>query len=79
MKEFYSAKDISQITGLAKSASYSLLNKLQEKIKKEIPGYIIVTGRIPINYFNEKCCYKKILVQEKEKENEKEKNIKTMG
>lgn len=68
MREFYSARDIAKITGLGQTASYSLLNKLQEKIKKEVPGYVIVPGRIPVNFFNNKCCYeKKILVQEREK------------
>ena len=50
----YSKKEISAILQCSESKAYSILRKLQELLKEEKPGVIIVKGRIPINYFEKK-------------------------
>ena len=57
---YYNALDITNITGLGKSACYELIKKLNEKLKREYPGTIIIKGKIPKWYFDEKTmCIKK--------------------
>lgn len=51
MKEYYSARDIKQITGCGTTKSYDLINKLQEMFKKEYPNAIMIQAKIPIWYF----------------------------
>lgn len=52
--KFYTVKDVIEITGLGKSASYSLIKKLNKKLEREYPGTIVINAKIPKWYFNEK-------------------------
>lgn len=60
--DYYDSKDIVKITGLCKSSSYKLIDKLNEKLKKEYPGTITINARIPKWYFE-----KKVLLKEPER------------
>ena len=52
--KYYTAKDVMEITGLAKAASYELMANLNEKLKKEYPGTITLTAKVPKWYFDKK-------------------------
>lgn len=55
---YYNAKDIQKLTGLGQTASYDLITKLNEKLKKEYPGTVTLTGKIPKWYFDKKTMMK---------------------
>ncbi len=61
--KFYTVKDVIEITGLGKSASYSLIKKLNKKLEREYPGTIVINAKIPKWYFNEK-----VMIDSKSKE-----------
>lgn len=61
--KYYNAQDIKEITGLGKTACYDLIRELNEKLKKEYPGTIILQGKVPKWYLN-----KKLMIEEKENE-----------
>ena len=51
---FYTVKEVMQLTGLKQTGGYDLIKKLQKKIKLEYPGTIVITGKIQKWYFDEK-------------------------
>jgi len=55
---YYNAKDVQKLTGLGQTASYDLIAKLNERLKKEYPGTITITGKIPKWYFDKKTMMK---------------------
>lgn len=57
--DYYGAIDIQEIIGCKKSYAYELIRKLQGSFKKDYPDTIIIQGRIPIWYFEEKMLNKK--------------------
>lgn len=57
--DYYNAEDIVDRTGCSKSFSYDIIRKLQESFIKDFPDGIIIQGRIPIWYFEEKMHNKK--------------------
>ncbi len=57
---YYTAKDVSDLTGLGQTASYAIIKDLNIKLKREYPGTLIIKGKIPKWYFEEKTkCIKK--------------------
>lgn len=64
--EYYNATEIIKITGLSKSSVYNLINNLNTKLKREYPGTITISGRVPRWYFD-----KKLMIKEEGNKNEK--------
>lgn len=58
--KYYNCKDIIDLTGLGKTATYELIKKLNEKLKREYPGTITLDGKVPKWYFDEKMMIEKI-------------------
>ena len=48
----YSAKELSEVLGCSVSKSYQYIKQMNEELKNK--GYLVVRGRIPINYANER-------------------------
>ena len=68
---YYTVADIKQLTGLSQTASYDLIRNLNNRLKREYPGTIVLTAKIPKWYFNKKT--KMIGDEENEEQNEKDK------
>lgn len=52
MKQFFSAKDVSEICDVSESKSYQIIRQLNEELKKS--GYLTLPGKVPKAYFYEK-------------------------
>lgn len=50
---YYTAQEITELIGCSPSKAYSIIRKLNAELEKG--GYIVVRGKVPISYFNEKC------------------------
>ena len=59
MNDYYTVKDIQNITGSSQSLSYEIIRKLRTKFEKEYPDAITIQGKIPIWYFEKKMMNKK--------------------
>lgn len=51
-KLFYNANDISSMLSISKPAAYRIIRTLNDELVSN--GYIIVSGRVPKKYFDEK-------------------------
>ena len=49
---FYTADDISVILTVSKPTAYSIIKRLNDELTNK--GFIVVSGRVPKKYFNEK-------------------------
>lgn len=69
MKEYYCFQDIMTLTGFKKAKSNDLISRLNSLLKQEYPNVLIINGRIPIWFWEEKTkpTKKEIEVNEKEK------------
>lgn len=50
---FYSAQDVAELLGVSRAKAYKVVKTLNDELKAG--GYIVVAGKVPIAYFNEKC------------------------
>ena len=50
---FYSAQDVAELIGCSRSEAYEIIRKMNADLEKG--GYVVMRGRVPIAYFNEKC------------------------
>ena len=50
MKIYYSAKDISNMLDISETTAYGLIRKMNQELEKE--GYLVISGKVPIAYFN---------------------------
>lgn len=50
---FYSAQEVAELIGCSPSKAYEIIRGMNEDLKKG--GYVVMRGRVPIAYFNEKC------------------------
>lgn len=50
---FYSAQDVAELLGVSRAKAYKVVKALNDELKEG--GYIVVAGKVPIAYFNEKC------------------------
>ena len=66
---YYTMADIKKLTGLSQTASYDLIRNLNNRLKKEYPGTVILTAKIPKWYFNKKT---KMIGEEDEKGNKQD-------
>ena len=53
-KDYYTCKDIQEITGAGKSLAYEIIRKLLKAFEKEYPEAITIQGKIPKWYFEKK-------------------------
>lgn len=51
-KLYYTAEEISKMIGVGKTSAYAIVKKLNKELSDK--GYIVVNGKIPKKYFNEK-------------------------
>ena len=51
-KLFYNANDISNMLSISKPTAYRIIRTLNDELVSN--GYIIVSGRVPKKYFDEK-------------------------
>ena len=49
---FYNADDISVILTVSKPTAYRIIKRLNDELTNK--GFIVVSGRVPKKYFNEK-------------------------
>ena len=49
---FYTADDISVILTVSKPTAYRIIKRLNDELTNK--GFIVVSGRVPKKYFNEK-------------------------
>ena len=49
---FYTADDISAILTVSKPTAYRIIKRLNDELTNK--GFIVVSGRVPKKYFNEK-------------------------
>jgi len=51
-KIYYSAEDVSEMLGISVGHSYKIIRSLNKELKAK--GFIVVSGKLPIKYFEEK-------------------------
>ena len=49
---FYTAQEVADMLGVCTSTAYKIIRDLNNELKKQ--GYITISGKIPIAYFNMK-------------------------
>lgn len=54
MKEYYCFQDIMTLTGFKKTKATDLIVKLNDLLTKEYPNVLIISGRVPIWFWEEK-------------------------
>ena len=50
---FYTAQEVAEILGVHQSTAYKIIKDLNAELKA--PGYLVINGRVPIAYFDQKC------------------------
>lgn len=54
LKRFYNAKDVAEMLEVSETTAYRIIKQLNDQLKND--GYIIIPGRISINYFESKVA-----------------------
>ncbi len=49
---YYTVLDVQKILGIGSSKAYKIIRQLNDELKAK--GYIVVYGKVPKKYFNEK-------------------------
>lgn len=52
-KLYFSAQEVARMLGVSRGKAYDILRQMNAELKKQ--GYLTIAGRIPVEYFNEKC------------------------
>ncbi len=63
--DYYTIVEILEMVGCSRSKGYELITKLNENLKREYPGTITITGKVPKWYFEEKMMNKRVVKNEK--------------
>ena len=50
---FYTAQEVAEMLGVHQSTAYKIIKRLNAEL--EAQGYIVINGRVPIAYFDQKC------------------------
>jgi len=60
---YYDVEDVQVLLGISSSKAYKIIRELNDQLKAK--GYIVVMGRVPRRYFNEKfyCDHDEIRAQ----------------
>lgn len=53
-KVFYSATDIVEMLDVSRATAYKLIRQMNDELQAS--GYIILQGKVPKAYFNQKWC-----------------------
>lgn len=51
-KVFITAKDMSEMLGISEGHAYKLIRRLNSELEKQ--GYIVIAGKLPARYFEER-------------------------
>jgi sugar-specific transcriptional regulator TrmB len=51
-KIYYTAEEISEMLGISIGTSYRIIKKLNKELEEK--GFIVISGKLPIKYFQEK-------------------------
>jgi hypothetical protein len=51
-KVFYDAQDLIDMLQISRGHSYKIIKAMNETLKEQ--GYLVIAGKIPVAYFNEK-------------------------
>ena len=54
-KTFYTAEDLVPIIHRSENYCYKLIRDLNKELEEQ--GYITVRARIPVKYFEARCCF----------------------
>lgn len=49
--------EVAETLGCSTNLAYKIIRQLNAELKKK--GYITIAGRVPRNYFEERCCLNK--------------------
>jgi predicted transcriptional regulator of viral defense system len=52
-KQYYKVNDVMEIMGVSKGFAYKLIRNLNKELEEK--GYLTVSGRIPVKYFEDRC------------------------
>lgn len=52
-RRYYTAQEVADIIGVSKTKAYGIIRQLNAELKEN--GYIVVSGKVPMAYFNQKC------------------------
>ena len=50
---YYTALDVAEMLGISRTKAYKLVRQLNQELEQK--GYIIISGKIPRRYFEERC------------------------
>ena len=50
---FYSAQEVAEILGVSRTKAYKIVKELN--IELQAKGFIVIAGKIPKRYFEERC------------------------
>ncbi|MCH3916948.1 MAG: ICEBs1 excisionase [Spirochaetia bacterium] len=51
-KLYYKASEVSKMIGVGRTKSYTIVKQMNQELAKQ--GYLVVDGKIPKDYFDEK-------------------------
>ena len=51
-KSFYRADDVAELLEVSRPTAYRIIKQLNEQLEKA--GFIVVAGRVPVRFFNER-------------------------
>lgn len=54
-KQYATAKEVAEAMGISEGKAYGIIRELNAQLKKM--GYLTVSGKVNMAYFEEKCCY----------------------
>ena len=52
-KRYYNVEDVMDILEVSRGHAYKLMKKLKAELDQK--GFITVSGKVPVKYFNERC------------------------
>lgn len=50
---FYTAQEVAEMLDVSPATAYKIIKGLNAELKAQ--GYIVINGRVPIAYFDQKC------------------------
>ena len=50
---FYTAQEVAEILGVSRTKAYKIVKELNIELREK--GYIIIAGKVPKRYFEERC------------------------
>lgn len=50
---FYTAQEVAEILGVSRTKAYKIVKELNIELREK--GYIIIAGKVPKRYFEQRC------------------------